>query len=660
MVKVIVKRRVRKLKPLKVISSKELILQRRPITINYIPKKNVEPVTLSQIFKKLHIEPSEMQEKTIAKMSEVQKAMLFEMLKSLDRKNRKVSREDLSNLMNKILLAGRQTFPLGLQMMPLRPFTETNSPRENYPHEKRQSRLEGLPFPILKSKITFVDRELKKEKLKEIDLKYPLIPKKPQRGEEIFAYAHIFWDSEQNELRYFVVEPPVGKNDMMLIEEIKEYVREKIDIDFAAVKKYEARNYMYKKIDDALEYFRLDLPQTLIKIIRYYVHRDFLGFGKIEPLMQDDNIEDISCDGVGTPLYIVHRDSRLGTIKTNVAFEDWQELDPFVMKLAQRSGRDLSMAHPLLNGILPDNSRVQATLATDIARKGSNFTIRKFSAEPFTPITHVYYNTCDIKLMAYLWFALENGRSLLIAGGTASGKTSLLNSVAMLIKPQEKIVTIEDTGELQLPHPNWVPEVAREVVEGKGGVTLFDLLKESLRQRPDRIIVGEVRGKEAFVLFQSMATGHPGMATIHAESMETLIDRLITEPINLPSTLLEILDIIIFIARVKRAGKTYRRIISIEEIAGMNYDTKRPLVNKFSKWNPKDDSFDIVGNSVVLRKIMERTGITKEDIVEDIKGKCRVLEWLTENKVFDYIAVGKYLAEYYGDPEKFLAKIEGL
>jgi flagellar protein FlaI len=259
--------------------------------------------------------------------------------------------------------------------------------------------------------------------------------------------------------------------------------------------------------------------------------------------------------------------------------------------------------------------------------------------------------------MAYIWFALENGRSILVSGGTASGKTSILNSIAMLLKPQEKIITIEDTGELQLPYPNWIPEVAREVVDGKGSVTLFDLLKESLRQRPDRIIVGEVRGKEASVLFQSMATGHPGMATIHAESMDTLIDRLITEPINLPPTLLEILDIVIFVSRVKKAGKSLRRITGIEEMAGMDYDTERPLVNKFAKWNPKDDEFEIVGKSIVLKKIMDRMGISKAEIDADIKNKAKVLEWLTENKVFDYISVGKYLAEYNADPQKFLAKI---
>jgi flagellar protein FlaI len=524
--------------------------------------------------------------------------------------------------------------------------------------EKKKKKLEipGVPFPVIKSKIKPIEKRFKREELHSIDIKYPLIPREPRRGEEIFAYAHIYWDDENHELKYDVVEPELTENDIKLLEMIKDYIREKIDIDFAAVKKFEAKNYLFKKIDDALEYFGIELPEVLAKIFKYYVDRDFLGFGKIEPLLQDEHIEDISCDGANIPIYIVHRDPRFGSIKTNVVFESSEELDSFVMKLAQRCGKDISMAHPLLDGILPDNSRVQATLATDIARKGSNFTIRKFSKEPFTPTMQILYNTCDVKLMSYLWFAIENERSILISGGTSSGKTSLLNSISMFIKPQEKIVSIEDTGELQLPHPNWVPEVAREVIEegGRGSVTLFDLLRESLRQRPDRIIVGEVRGKEAFVLFQAMATGHPGLATIHAESIETLMDRLITPPINLPFSLLEILDLVIFISRVKIGDKMVRRITSIEEICGIDYKQKRPIINTFARWDPKKDEFRIISKSAILRRIIQRTGISRKEMEENIIGKAKVLEWLVENNIIDYKRFGKYIAQYNANPKKFL------
>ena len=527
------------------------------------------------------------------------------------------------------------------------------------PPEKKKLKIEGLPFPHITSKIKPIEKKFRKADLHRIDIKYPILPKNPRPKEEIYAYIHIFWNPDTHELNYEVIEPEITEEDKKILEMLKDYIREKIDLDFAAVKKFEARNYLFKKVDEAMEYFKLSLPEVMTKIFRYHIYRDFIGFDKIEPILKDDYIEDISCDGVTIPLYIVHRDPRFGSIKTNIIFKTPDELDSFVMKLAQRCGKDISMAHPLLNGILADNSRVQATLATDIARRGSNFTIRKFSKDPFTPTMQILYNTCDVKLMAYIWFALENGRSILVCGGTGSGKTSFLNSISILAKPQEKIVSIEDTGELRLPHPNWVPEVARSAltIGGRGSVTLFDLLRESFRQRPDRIIVGEVRGKEAFVLFQSMATGHPGLATIHAESIDTLIDRLITQPINLPATLLEILDVVIFISRVKVGDKILRRITSIDEIAAMDYKTKRPVINTFSKWDPSSDEFKIKNKSVVLRHIVDRTSIKKEDMEADIKNKAKILEWLTKNKILDYKEVGEYLAQYNANPKKFLESI---
>lgn len=607
MVKVRIKKRVKKRKPIKVLSNKEFVFKRRPIVINYIPPKKEKP------------KKEELKQPPLSKEQ-------LEMLKQLMKE-----------------LPGARPLPFGGEMKP----------------KKKKQHIEGVPFPKIESEIKPIEKKFKKEKLTKIDIKYPLIPRNPRRNEEIYAYAHIYWDKDSNELRYDVVEPELTENDKKLLNIFKEYIREKIDIDFAAVKKFEARNYLFKKIDDALEYFKMDVPETLIKIFRYYIDRDFLGFGKIEPLLQDEHIEDISCDGTNIFLYIVHRDPRFGSIKTNIVFEGAEELDSFVMKLAQRCGKDISMAHPLLNGILPDNSRVQATLATDIARKGSNFTIRKFSKEPFTPTMQILYHTADVKLMAYLWYAIENGRSILISGGTGSGKTSLLNSVSMFSQPQEKIVSIEDTGELRLPHPNWIPEVARETLAegGKGSVSLYDLLRESLRQRPDRIVVGEVRGRETFILFQSMATGHPGLSTIHAESIETLIDRLITPPINLPVSLLETLDMVIFISRVKMGDKTVRRLTAIEEIAGVDHKTRRPIINTFSQWNPRKDEFEIKNTSAILKKIIEMTGINKKKMEEDIINKAKVLEWLSKNKITDYKNFGKYLAQYNSNSKEFLKRI---
>ncbi|MCD6274604.1 MAG: type II/IV secretion system ATPase subunit [Candidatus Aenigmarchaeota archaeon] len=590
----------RRKKPIKILNPREYVFKRKPIIINYIPPRKKES-----------------EEGNVEKKESCVERGKFQIT----------------------------NFPSSIKLIP---------------PEKKKYKIEGLPFPHITSEIKPMEKKFQRETLYQIDIKYPLIPKNPSPNEEIYAYAHIFWSKDSSELVYNVVEPEITEKDKEILELVKEYIREKLDIDFESVKKFEARNYLFRKIDEALEYFKFGLSNVVIKIFRYYIYRDFIGFDRIEPLLQDDYIEDISCDGLNTPIYIVHRDPRFGSLKTNIVFETSEELNSFVIKLAQRCGKDISVAHPLLDGILPDNSRVQATLATDIARRGSNFTIRKFSSEPFTPPMQILYNTCDVKLMAYIWFALEYGRSILISGGTGSGKTSLLNSISLLIRPQDKIVSIEDTGELRLPHPNWIPEVARSALTlgGRGSVTLFDLLRESLRQRPDRIIVGEVRGKEAFVLFQSMATGHPGLATIHAESIETLIDRLITEPINLPATLLEMLDIVIFISRVKIEDQTLRRVTSIEEIAAMDYKSKRPIINTFAKWNPKKDEFIIKNKSVVLKNISDRFGMKKEDIYEDIKNKAKILEWLTKNRILNYKNIGKYLAQYNANPGKFLESID--
>jgi len=298
--------------------------------------------------------------------------------------------------------------------------------------------------------------------------------------------------------------------------------------------------------------------------------------------MRDPLIEDISCTGISYPIYIFHRNPLIGEIKTNLQFNSDEELDNFVIKLSVRTGRIVSVANPLLDAALPNGARIQITFGKDISRRGSSFTIRKFTEDPFTPIDLLLYGTVDFNMLAYLWTLVEEGRSLLISGGTATGKTSFLNAISLFIKPEKKIISIEDTAELKLPHPNWLSEVARPGYGPNryGEVTMFDLLKAALRQRPDYIIVGEVRGEEAYILFQAMATGHAGLGTIHAESFEALMDRLLSPPINLPPSLLEVLDGVVFLKRLRYQGKYVRRVDKIYEILGFNKE-KRMLIGQF-------------------------------------------------------------------------------
>jgi flagellar protein FlaI len=379
--------------------------------------------------------------------------------------------------------------------------------------------------------------------------------------------------------------------------------------------------------------------------------------------MQDEQMEDISCDGVNIPIFVFHRDPRLASVITNITYDDPDELDSFIIRLAQLCGKSISIMNPLLNGALPDGSRIQATLATDIARRGSNFTIRKFTEKPLTPCHLMNYGTLDAKILAFLWLAVDFGRSVLISGGTASGKTSLLNVISMFIRPDKKIVSIEDTAELKLPHPHWIPHVARVPVttgpEGRlrGEIDLFDLLRESFRQRPDYIIVGEVRGKEAFVLFQEMASGHPSLATIHAENAPKLMDRLMSPPISLPPALIETLDLIVFLMLTRYKEKQVRRVSEIYEVLGIDPKEKVPILNKIFEWNAMNDTFDIVGKTALLKRMARIKGMTEQQIIEELERRMLVLDWMQRRNIIEYRDVYKVINMYYNYPEKVLAAI---
>lgn len=495
--------------------------------------------------------------------------------------------------------------------------------------------------------------------IKRINIMYNLINSKTGRP---FASTNIKWSHPDSSLVYTLVEPILTSEEEKLLKEIKMTLIEKLDVDFTALRKGQARDYLIRRFEETINLMAADFAPEKKEDILYYVERDFVGMGKIEPLMQDPNIEDISCDGVNIPIYIFHRNPVIGSIKTNVFFDSAEELDIFVSKLAQRCGKNISIASPLLGGSLPDRSRVQATLGTDIARRGSNFTIRKFTSRPLTPVQLIKFKTIDPKIAAFLWTAVEYGRSILMSGGVASGKTTLLNALSLFIKPDLKVVSIEDTAELILPHPHWVPSVARLAMaasEGKktGEVDLFDLLKESLRQRPDYLIVGEVRGREAYVLFQQIATGHSSMATIHADSMERLVDRLTTPPISLPASLIQSLDIIVFILKIKY-GETYvRRIKGIYEITGFDRDKNIPTVNQVFSWNPLNDKYDVINKSTVLKKISDQYGIPEALLQKEISRRTKVIKWMLERNILDYIDVAKIIKLYYTRQQDLLDAI---
>ncbi len=498
------------------------------------------------------------------------------------------------------------------------------------------------------------------EELEDTDITYPLTPEDPDEGETVYAWAHITWDERDGELVYRVIEPERSQRIDEILEKVKNILESSFDVDFQELATEEAHEYLEEKIDHIINKYDISLSNREREIIRYYAKRDFVGLGKLQPLMNDTEVEDISCDGLDIPVYVDHRNPKFGSIKTTVEWNEAEELNSFVMKMAQRCGKSVSVANPLLDGSLPDGSRVQATLATDIARKGSNFTIRRFTEDPLTPIHMMDFETENAQIMSYLWFMIEHEKSTLISGTTGAGKTSQLNALSLFIEPEKKIVSIEDTPELRLPHDHWVPEVARSgfgsSAEEGGEVSLDNLLKESLRQRPEFIIVGEVRGEEAYILFQQMATGHTGMSTIHADSLEMLMDRLTTDPIDLSPSLIETLDVVMLIARIRRGDTYIRRIKGLYEIR--DYDEKTGLqANKVFGWDPKSDEYFQANNSMILEDIKEESTMDEEDIQQELKNRQMVLKYMQDQQIKHFEDVGDMISRYYYNPEEVLNRV---
>ncbi|MCX6662618.1 MAG: type II/IV secretion system ATPase subunit, partial [Euryarchaeota archaeon] len=370
-----------------------------------------------------------------------------------------------------------------------------------------------------KGMVVFASHEvsLDEKNLVELDF-YPV--------NEPFAYIKILKDTASLDKFYKAIEPQLSDAEHISSDFIQDTLMNSIDVrlDELDISKVEA--FLIERIDQIIKDYKMKVDQVLKTKILYYVKRDFLWYGKIDPLMRDPNIEDISCDGSRLGIFLYHR--KYGSLKSNIQFPNEVVLSAFVTQLAQKCGKHISIAEPMLDATMPDGSRIQMTLSKAVTTNGSTFTIRRFRSDPITATDLIMYKTMSPEMVAFMWLAVENGVNALIAGGTASGKTSTLNAISLFIPRESKIVSIEETREINLPHPNWIPGVTRsgfgEVINDKlaGEIDLYDLMKAALRQRPEYILVGEIRGKEAYVLFQAMATGHTTYSTVHADSAQSL------------------------------------------------------------------------------------------------------------------------------------------
>ncbi|MGB9714452.1 MAG: type II/IV secretion system ATPase subunit [Candidatus Bathyarchaeales archaeon] len=476
---------------------------------------------------------------------------------------------------------------------------------------------------------------------------------------EPFAHVAIVQNPKTGEYKYILDELQLDPLERSVYNRILEILLAEIESPKEEIP--DPRKFFAEEAKKIVDKYRISLgwlPDVSWYKILYHAERDLVGFGRIDPLMRDPNIEDISCDGVNKPVYIWHRNYE--SIETNLEFENDEELDNMVVKLVHMAGKHVSSAFPIVDASLPGKHRLAVCYRREVTPFGTAFTIRKFREDPYSIIDLINLGTFSEEMAAYFWLCLENRASIMVLGGTAAGKTTALNALACLIKPGSKIITIEETAELNLPHENWVSLIARQSY-GLGGssvgeVTLFDLVKTSMRHRPDILIVGEVRGQEAYVLFQALATGHGGMCTMHAENLDSAIKRLTQKPMDIAPAYIPLMNIVLSVQRVHlikgSEKKAYRRVINVNEIA--DYEDYRGTF----KWHPiKDDYISTFDKSIMLSSISERIGLSKKEIIEEINRRKDVLHWMRERNIRSYKDVAAIIAEYYARPKQIYEKV---
>jgi len=480
---------------------------------------------------------------------------------------------------------------------------------------------------------------------------YPLV--------EPWSYAVITENINTGEVIYNVEEITMNEHEVRVYRDIIDYIIWELEPPKGDV---DPREYFLEHARKAIRLFQIKLGRTPTlswSKITYYVERDVLGYGVLDPLFHDPHIEDISCNGPGKPIYIWHR--KYESIPTNLMFPTEEELDSYIVKLAHMAGKHISVAYPILDAILPGGHRVAATFQKEVSTKGSTFAIRRFREDPITVVDMIDFGTVSPEMAAYFWLLMDYKMTTLILGTTGAGKTSTLNALATLLRPTYKIVTVEDTPEIRLPQDNWVQLFTRPsylATGGPGEIDLFQLIKVALRYRPDVIIVGEVRGEEAYVLFQSIATGHSGITTIHAEHIDAAVKRLTSPPMNIPPSYIPLINVAMVIKRVTKLDeggrpRPARRITNVWEVE----DYGRYV--EVCRWDPLRDRFELnLTNSLSLKHISELTGRTLSELIDEIGRRRLVLEWLAANRIRSYKEIAKYIYRYYINPKELLEGIK--
>ena len=520
-----------------------------------------------------------------------------------------------------------------------------------------------------KEKPTRVKRATKKKANQEA-AEGPMIGKQMPRNFEIleryalappFAYAVIAEDTSQRLPYYYVDELELTQSELKLYNNILTVLQTELK---APREDVDPKKYFEEQARLISDRYKLTLKKdaevSWAKIL-YYAERDLVGFGGIDTLMRDPNIEDVSVDGTAKSVYVYHR--KYESIETNLSFKTEEKLDDAIVRLVHMSGKHVSTAFPIVDATLPGGHRLAATFRKEVSPQGSTLTIRKFRKDPITIIDLVNYGVLDYNIAAYAWLLIENRFTAVVVGATASGKTTFLNALLSMVNPNSKIVTIEEVQEINIHHVNWAALVSRlsyGLSETRiGEVSLFDLVKTAMRMRPDIMVVGEVRGEEAYALFQAISTGHGGLATLHAEDAGSAIQRLTSKPMDVAPAYISFLDLIFSVRRVAipvasnpGSPRIVRRVMAVEEVESATRHTQ-----VFS-WDPTKDKFiDSLEKSAKLRKLAKDYGKTMADIVEELQNRILVLQWLRSRNIRNYIEISTVFSQYHNDPHGMIARI---
>ncbi len=395
--------------------------------------------------------------------------------------------------------------------------------------------------------------------------------------------------------------------------------------------------------------YTIPVPEVDRALYRYFIHRDINGYGPINTIMRDPYIEDVHAIGMEN-IHLIHKAFQFG-LESNIRFENDVHLNSFLIALSERIGRPVTPTRPIVDGAMPDGSRINIVYSEDISRKGSSFTIRKFAAEPISCVQLVKWGTMSAKLAAYIWLCMENKMNMIFSGETASGKTTSLNAILSFIDHRNKIFSAEDTPEVKPPHATWQRLVSRESGPKEYQVTMFDLMRAALRSRPDYLIIGEIRGEEGRVAFQAMQTGIPVLSTFHAANATKFIQRFTGDPINVPMTFIDNVNVLMFQSAVNVDGKILRRVTSVEEFVGYSKEEGGVLTKNVFKWDPITDTHQFRGfqNSYILEeKVAAEHGfLDKRKIYDELDKREAIIKKMVDNDITDYVSVNSALVRYF-------------